>query len=231
MRNFYTKLPAALLLALAMHGPAGAQALQPQPQPLDQSVEDRDPLSNRGRTMPWDLRQPVGFQNVYHVPGRADMLMRINGGVYAIFPQSVYAEGKHGLVPLVPAGTIFYIGQPPQITPRGGSSGGPAGSVNPTRVRSRIQRMVDSSLPSDAPLQLAVGTRANTAAYTTPPPPEEQMPRRSELGDQQARISRPDPGILTGPTIVNDPQYRVQRMNELLHRACQAYAERFKVAP
>src|SRR6185503_15575203 len=82
----------------------------------DQTVEDVNPLSTSLRQMHSDLRQPTGFQNVYHVPGHDDLLMRVNGGIYAVFPESEYTVNRKGkTVPVIPAGTVFYIGLPSKL--------------------------------------------------------------------------------------------------------------------
>ena len=80
--------------------------------PLDQRVEDTSPLSRSLRTIERGLSAPSGFNQVYRFPGQEDLYMRINGGVHAVFPQSVYSSGRNGPIPLIPAGTMFYIGQP-----------------------------------------------------------------------------------------------------------------------
>lgn len=83
------------------------------PTQVDASVADRNSLSTSLRAMPVDL-SPHGFQRVYSVPGRDDLLMRSNGALYAVFSQSSYARDprRGSTVVTVPASTIFYIGRP-----------------------------------------------------------------------------------------------------------------------
>jgi hypothetical protein len=86
---------------------------------IDQAVADINPLGTSLRNLQVDLRQPTGFANVYEVPGRPDLRMRINGGIFAIFPFSTYAQSRRGTVPLIPANTVFFIGEPsPESTAR-----------------------------------------------------------------------------------------------------------------
>ena len=77
-------------------------------QRVDPTLGDVSPLgeSLREVNMQADFRVPTGFQNVYRVPGRDDLLMSANGAMYAIFPQSSYLATSQGMVATVPAGTV-----------------------------------------------------------------------------------------------------------------------------
>ncbi len=120
------RLPAAGLAvwiaAASAALPSGAHAQSParEPNAVDQSprvvdqVGDRHSLSHSLRVMPVDL-SPHGFERVYAVPGRDDLLMRTNGALYAVFDQSTYARDpqKRGVMrAVIPAATVFYIGRP-----------------------------------------------------------------------------------------------------------------------
>ena len=94
--------------------PAASQPSSSQvPQQVDPSTADRNSLSGSLRVMPVDL-SPHGFERVYSVPGRDDLLMRSNGALYAVFSQSVYSRDprKGNLRVMIPASTVFYIGKP-----------------------------------------------------------------------------------------------------------------------
>ena len=81
---------------------------------IDQKVGDRNSLSTSARVMQVDL-SPHGFERLYAVPGRDDLMMRTNGALYAVFSQSAYIrdpQKKGALKAVVPAATIFYIGRP-----------------------------------------------------------------------------------------------------------------------
>jgi hypothetical protein len=77
---------------------------------------DLDPLRGSIRVLPTDLRAPTSFENVYKLSttdrfGKAqDLYARRNGGLTAVFPRSVYVQSRKGLVPEIPAGTVFIIG-------------------------------------------------------------------------------------------------------------------------
>lgn len=83
------------------------------PTQVDAAVADRNSLSTSLRAMPVDL-SPHGFERVYAVPGRDDLLMRSNGALYAVFSQSNYARDprRGNLRVVIPPSTVFYIGRP-----------------------------------------------------------------------------------------------------------------------
>lgn len=111
----------AVLLALCSASGAGAQVLL-NPQPLkraDQGIDDVQPLAISLRELQIDLRRPSGFDSVYRIDrtspfsGREQLFMRMDGGITATFPRSLYVETETTLVPTVPPGTKFYIGSLP----------------------------------------------------------------------------------------------------------------------
>lgn len=95
--------------------------------PIDQGLADQTPLSAASRVVPLDLRQPMGFDQLFRLTGPGERLetrtgsgssvgggglfFRFSGGLVASFPRSVYADAPGGLVPLIPPGTVFSIGQ------------------------------------------------------------------------------------------------------------------------
>lgn len=83
--------------------------------PLEEGVADVSALGMSLRQLEPGLVMPMDFGDVYRVPGMPDMLMRIAGGMYAVFPQSVYSESGA----MIPPGTTFHIGAPPSFTPGG----------------------------------------------------------------------------------------------------------------
>ena len=90
------------------------------PAKVDPGTSDVSPNAASLRRMEVDLRRPTGFDGVYQLSkvdafGRGqNMFMRIDGGVTAIFPRSVYVPTAAGLVPQIPPGTVFQIGPLPQ---------------------------------------------------------------------------------------------------------------------
>lgn len=179
--------------------------------PLDQTVEDTSPLSISLREIERGLREPSAFDQVYRVPNRDDLLMRIEGGIYAIFPQSVYAQGKNGTVPLIPAGTVFYIGYPDleRFSQVDASTGQGEGRVGDDPY-GRINLKVD---PRRARQTGVRRTKLGTSAV-----PFRGLGRqRPERVPQTARQS-------VAPTIVTDADYRADRVRDLMQSAAKAAA-------
>lgn len=86
---------------------------------LVEGREDTGPLATSSQMLPMDLRAPTGFEHVYRAPGADGTLMRISGGLVATFPRSQYDVREEGIVPVIPAGTVFHIG------PSAGAGGSP----------------------------------------------------------------------------------------------------------
>jgi hypothetical protein len=78
---------------------------------VDQTVEDTSALSTSLRHQHPGLRHPAAFTTVYRVPGRDDLLMRADGGLFAVFPQSVYLNQRGILTAVMPPNTVFHIGR------------------------------------------------------------------------------------------------------------------------
>ena len=105
---------AAILAPAALAQDRRAPSSSTVPEVVDQRVADRNSLGHSLRVMAVDL-SPHGFERVYKVPGRDDLLMRTNGALYAVYSQSAYAadtQRKGAIKAIVPAATIFYIGRP-----------------------------------------------------------------------------------------------------------------------
>ena len=107
------RLATAWCVVLLLTGTVGGQQ---ELKPLDASVADRGPLALSLRNISLDLRQPTTFDRVYRAPGGDGKLMRANGALYAVFPRSVYRRTRSGTVPVIPDGTVFYIGAPSFLT-------------------------------------------------------------------------------------------------------------------
>lgn len=81
--------------------------------PVEPKVADRSALTMPGRSMPYELAMPQGFDRVYAVPGKAGMFYRASGALYVVFSQGEYKQVKKGSeYAMVPSGAVFYIGKP-----------------------------------------------------------------------------------------------------------------------
>lgn len=110
-------VPAALVIVLAIAQPSLAQVdtlIRIQP-----GVADVEPNARSLLVQPVDLRSSVGFDILYQgtwsdpILGTRDVFARRQGALTAVFPRSSYVRTEAGIVPEIPAGTIFYIGDPP----------------------------------------------------------------------------------------------------------------------
>lgn len=109
--------------------------------PVTPNTQDASSASTSLSSEPLDLRQPMRFERVFALgrePGnlRGGTLLnfggsrvaassvlldtshtqwfaRVDGGILALFPRSIYTETSQGSLAEVPAGTIFAIGHPP----------------------------------------------------------------------------------------------------------------------
>ncbi len=89
-------------------GTAAAGVLHPPLEVVDAGREDIGPLATSLKSEPLDPRLPTGFHRVYRVPGSDSLLMRGNGALFAVFSESVYADGRA----ILPPGTVYHIGMP-----------------------------------------------------------------------------------------------------------------------
>jgi len=213
MMNLLPSRCLSLAISLLIASAAGGQEISPQNlQPVDPTVEDTGPLSISLRELQVDLRGPVGFEHIYRVPGHEDDLyMRVDGGLLAVFPQSVYTDTRWGPVPIIPNNTVFYIG---------------AESMESLLVRDWSPR----ELWKD-PLGLRIDGRIDLAA-DEPDDPEAHAERDLPAAPRQpiAPSTGREPGRDGGPpraghearTIVTDPSYRAHRLRELMRRAAEA---------
>ena len=79
--------------------------------PVDAGIEDRGVLKTSFFSDSKDLRQNQNFERLYKIAGSSDIYVRQAGGLRAIFRSSVYSSINNREVPIVPAGTVYCIGQ------------------------------------------------------------------------------------------------------------------------
>lgn len=182
--------------------------------PLDQTVEDTSPLSRSLRHIERGLREPSAFDQVYRVPDRDDLLMRIEGGIYALFPRSMYTQGENGTLPLIPAGTVFHIGYPDleRFGQVDASTGQGERRVGGDLYDGRLNLRVD-------PRRARQTSVRRTVLGTSTVPFTGLGRQRSERVPQTARQS-------IAPTIVTDAGYRADRIRDLMQSAAKAVATR-----
>ncbi|MHC4785535.1 MAG: hypothetical protein ACYTE6_06175 [Planctomycetota bacterium] len=149
-----------IVLTLLATAPAPAQQTSVDLEPVDQAIEDVSVLSTSLRRVEPGLLQPNDFSRVYRVHGRRDLFMRQQGGLYAVFPASVYGSTKEGkLQALIPHDTMFHIGPPPLLN----SEPPPAAPRPGGLVQGRIDLKIDPHREPAAPTA-GLGTRSTGQA-------------------------------------------------------------------
>ena len=208
--------------------PSAVPTSPPESVPLDGSVGDVNPLSTSLRHIPRDMRVPSGFSQVLTVPGHPELLMRVDGGIYAVFPRSEYTPGRRGPIPVIPANTVFYIGAPPAPPPKaappaamtaasrqsGPASNRPAADTNFHQIDAQIDNEVESTL---------AGRRLNTHANLPRDRVRTQAAESSAVAENLEEADAPLMYEHPGPvTIATDAAYRINRLQLLLQRAARA---------
>jgi hypothetical protein len=192
----------AILATWATSAAAAAPQQEPALQPVDQRVEDRNPLAASLRVVERGLDQPNDFGSVYRIDGH-DGFARVQGALYALFAESEYVPSKQGLIAVVPAGTVFSIGPPPGAAPA------PAAPHAGERflIRGRSETLVATA---ERRIEGRAGIQASGPAGW------------ARIGMRPPRgplLLAPDPGPLV--PILHDPEYRARRVTELLHQAAE----------
>lgn len=189
---------AVVALLMLSQAASGQQELKS----VEANVGDLGPLSRSLRSLGADLRQPTNFDRVYRVPGQDDRFMRINGGLYAVFERSLYAPTRDGLVPLIPGGTVFYIGRPSFLR-----------DVKPESVE-EVNGMLDKRSHSNR-LDTRTGPKSaeSDSAIVLGP-----LLHRSAGRDTAAKNLNQKVVV----TIINDPDYRATRIRQLMKEAVKS---------
>lgn len=199
---------ACLILAGCALAPAARAQPTPPVRPIDAGVADVGPLAESLRITPIDLRKPSRFDAVYRT--HDDQLMRIDGGLRAVFPRSVYAASPGGAVALIPPGTVFYIGDPPAATPAAGQA--PSRAL-PAGHRETVSTLIDARLETAA-ASGRVFRRLETAQGWRTTPVEHSPGWTSDPSRDPAIGGLPAP-----TTLWNDDRFRARRLDALLTRA------------
>ena len=190
----------ALLLVVGLGPSTAVMAAADNLEPVEQAVGDINPLSRSLREIHVGLGQPSDFEQVYRVPG-TDRLMRIQGGLYAVFRQSDYAQTGAGPLPLVSADTVFHIGPPLALFTTQVSEQADAAQEFEGRIDARP--LASAPIP---PVRIAAADTVPRRLATSPPRPE---PPHGTTPSARA-------------TIVSDPGYRAARLRMLMRQAAIA---------
>ena len=209
----------------------GQNIPRPPLKPIDPSVGDVNPLSASFRDMRVDLRQPVGFDQVYRVPGREDLLMRSNGALRAVFAQSAYVNTASGPLAVIPAGTVFLIGDHSQTW----SSQSPDDDelLLPGQVSSRIRNHQEKFIatPHDSFVDAYRGGVAGSSPAIQSAPRAQRPTQLVPQTPPHAPHAMEDHSESVAPTVANNDAYRQQRIGELIAQAAISAARDAKANP
>lgn len=203
-----TALTAAIPCATTLAQPIDMSKLRA----VEPNIGDVGPLSTSSRLLPLDTRLPTNFDRVYRIPGSSkgvatfnsapgqeDKLVRISGGISAVFSRSDYFRTRKGkLATAIPPGTVFHIGRIPDSVL--GIAPEPARPVS----------ILSASLATDTRmLEQAVSSRAESMQIETSP--VSFRPERTKLRDRSSPV----------PTVLSDDSFRVNRIKAILLAAAR----------
>jgi len=212
-----------ILMTCAGLAPGALGQVRPDLQRVDPGVEDVGPQQISLRSFEVDLRSPLGFDLIYEgmrhdpyagpfAPGQR-YLTRSSGAVNAVFPRSSYVPTRAGYAPEIPAGTIFYIGDPAEAL-RGPTSHAP-GFGNQARGQ-RVQGADPRGARSRASAQI-VGSAVDSRLDLSMPAEPAEAPRKDQT---QVEPSPPEPAMRIMSIWGNDT-YRSERVKRLIESAAE----------
>lgn len=152
------KLHLALLPTLA----CSAALAQPGLRTVEEGIDDASPLARSTRLAPRDLRKPTDFERVYELtaPDGKVSYVRIDGGLAAVFPQSVY--NTKGDAPY-PPGLVFHIGTADLL------ASARAPEITPAPARNRLDTRIDRAAPTRPAIEPEPAESVRPEAIPGPP--------------------------------------------------------------
>ena len=195
MKGMLISRSAVVALLMLVQAASGQQELKA----VEEKVGDLGPLSRSLRVLGADLRQPANFDRVYRISGTDDRFIRINGGLYAVFERSLYVPSEDGLVPLIPGGTVFYIGRPSFL--RDVEQPASQEKIGLLDKRSHSNRLDTRNL--------GVRSEATFSDATFEPLLHRSSGRDTDAGTSDHEVAA---------TINNDPDYRAARIRQLMKK-------------
>ncbi len=190
--------------------------------PLVEGAEDVGPLRTSLRVLQPIAREDADFESVYVVPQRADLLMRRSGGVTVVFRRSRYLQTRDGVVAVMPAGAVFFIGEPapealaahfpPPAGPMGADGSAPA---------------VPSARSPAGPTRAATFLPAARAGEARPGAPRTRPADANRHVQPEGKAASPPPR----PTVWTSELYRRQRLAEILQHPARKSGRRLPKTP
>lgn len=212
MRSTVLQIAALMVLASSAFG---------QAQLVDQSVEDVDPLATSLRFLQPQLRQDTDFTLLYSDPRYPGWYYRRDGAITAFVPQGDYYATRDGIVTAIPAGTIFFIGDPsPEMLPDHPSHS-PFAEGASKRPAIGLQTVQRATSVARATIATKGVDRVPVGLPIMPMHADENAPGNSATvvdADGEHRIPRiPTPALMR-----EDGLYRSLRLRDIAQRAAGA---------
>lgn len=199
------QLPRAILV-LAILSAAALPALAQDDdrfREISPGLSDVTPGMRDAELRPIDLRTPMGFDRIYEIVDSGGLFARRAGAVTAVFDRSVYAWDA---TPMVPPGTVYYIGELPVDLGR-------PGLFSPLRREDSAARPSPFRVPESALLR-----RADQQADTRP------VAQRVDLRvGSPAAEGLPPAKSLT--SVWTNEEHRQRRVSELIRGAVWRWRE------
>lgn len=182
---------------------------------VDQSVEDVDPLATSLRFLQPQLRQDTDFTLLYSDPRYPGWYYRRDGAITAFVPQGDYYATRDGIVTAIPAGTIFFIGDPsPELLPDhpGHASFATGASKRPAIGLQSVQRATSVARATIATKGVA---RVPVGLPVVPMHADENLSGNpTPVADADGERKVPTPALMR-----EDGLYRSVRLRDIAQRA------------
>lgn len=202
LRGAAAGVAVGVVLSASLYAQPSWQQQSPAMKTVDPGVADMGPLATQGRVMPKDVRQPSQFDRVYEVEMNGQKFFaRANGATIAVFPRSAYAFVGGTVIPIVPAGTKFFLGKLPD-----GARPVDTGQYAPPNSAARSPMLADSARP--------LGNWIDRSAAAGP----ERLDANMRSVGPVSEVSS------TGVSLWENETYRISRLAELLDAARKARA-------
>ena len=184
---------------------------------VDQSVEDVDPLATSLRLLQPQLRQDTDFTLLYSDPRYPGWYYRRDGAITAFVPQGDYFATRDGIYSAIPAGTIFFIGDPsPEMLPDHPGQFQLVGS-GPKRPAIGLQSVQRATSVARATVATKGVARVPVGLPVIPMHADENAAAPSPGVDADGERTIPTPALMR-----EDGLYRSVRLRDIAQRAGEA---------
>ena len=179
------------LLVAALVATAHGQSDEDRFREVTPGSSDLSPLMTDNEFRPVDLRSPMGFERLYEIVDSGGLFARRHGAITAVFDRGVYGWNS---MPLVPPGTIYYVGPLPVDLARPGFFGSSlpfaeeAAAPSMHRVPSELVVRPVDNLSEDLSAGQRVDLRVGRHAPKAQPPAEPALSMWTDEDHRRRRV-------------------------------------------